>query len=116
MPDPTFMAAQSQTQNPPGQEQVPGPGNASAVAAPPEAPQAPTAFGSPTQTMGQIANIRDAVMSQFPNITNFDDPATSMSPSEKIGLFAMALHNPQGALAVIRGQQERHIERQKMAA
>src|SRR5262245_11085735 len=109
MPDPTLMTAKDQAEADPGEAPVPPPANMGALgtAGPPQGnvPIAPTAFGGAGPTMGQISAIRDSVMAQFPSITTFDDPHTSMSPSEKIGLFAMALHNPQGAMAVIRGQQ-----------
>jgi len=66
--------------------------------------------------MSEFGQMRDAIMAQFPGINNLDDEDGPMDATQKMGLMAIALANPQGALDMIRQKKERGLRKRQMAA
>ncbi len=64
----------------------------------------------------QIGRIRDQLMDTFPGVNTIEDAELEMSAAQKIGFFAHALTNPQGALDLVRQRQQRHLKRKARAA
>lgn len=112
-----FYQAQQNVAADPSQGQVPGgPG----VAMPPGgAPYPNPEVGmQPTGPAGfdQVAQIRDSILAQFPDLMGPDEPPQDLSLSQKLGLFGLYMANPQGALDMIRERRDRQARREELRA
>ncbi len=63
-----------------------------------------------------IGRMRDQLMEQFPGVNLVQDAELEMTAQAKMGFFAFAISNPQGALDIVRDRQARHAKRKARAA
>lgn len=110
-----YYQAQANAGADPSQGQVPqGPG--------PGAPGVP--YPQPEQGMQQtgqagfdeVAQIRDSILSQFPDLMRPDEPPMELDTSQKLTLFGMYMANPAGAMDMIRERRAREARRQELRA
>jgi len=67
-------------------------------------------------SMSEFGQMRDAIMAQFPGINNLDEEDAPMDFSQKMGLMAIALANPEGALDMIKQKKDRALRKRQQAA
>jgi len=110
-----FYQAQANAGADPSQGQVPtGPGpGASGVPYPqPQEGMQPTGAGA----FDEVAQIRDSILSQFPDLMRPDEPPMELDTSQKLTLFGMYMANPAGAMDMIRERRAREARRQELRA
>lgn len=115
-----FYQAQANAGADPSQGQVPGgPGPSYPAAAPGGAPYPNPEVGmQPTGQKGfdEVAQIRDSILSQFPDLMRPDEPPQELDTAQKLTLFGYYMANPAGAMDMIRERRDREARRQELRA
>lgn len=93
---------------------LPAPGGSMVPGGAPPGVQVPKFFeGSPTE----LGKLRDSLMDLMPGVNQVaDDTQLSLTGTQKMGLLAMSLSNPTGALDLVREMQQRQQKRKELAA
>jgi hypothetical protein len=113
-----YYQAQANASVDPSQGQVPQgqapqyPAGATPPYPNPEQGMQPTGQGG----FDEVAQIRDSILSQFPDLMRPDEPPMELDTSQKLTLFGLYMANPAGAMDMIRERRAREARRQELRA